>query len=159
MQHPVHVLSLVRMDGPPLLSMQIFKVWCHSESNHVKAYLRHRSTLETNLRVLTHCPSPLQTCPALKVSFLFLLTFSLRPCLHPALDHSPQSPVYWSSHFLQAYASPAHFFLSSTEADSSCLSLAEPSFLIVPFMPRVSNIPWLEDSAFTSSVASLLPEN
>lgn len=125
----------------------------------MKAYLIHRSTLETNLRVLTHCPPPLQTCPALKAFFLFLLTFSLRPCPHPALDHSPQSPVYWSSHFLQAYTSPAHSFISSTVADPRSPPLAEPLFLIVSFLPRVSSMPWLEDSAFTSSVASLLLEN
>lgn len=99
----------------------------------MKAYLVHRSALETNLCILTHCPPPLQTCTALK-GFLFVsLTFRLRP----------KSPVYQSSHFLQAYTSPAHSFISSTVADPSSPPLAAPSFLIVSFLPRVSSIPWV----------------
>lgn len=75
--------------------------------------------------------------------FLYQLRIWLPSCsLTTAPSHLFTGLLIFS---LQAFASPAHSFISSAVADSSCLSLAEPLFLIVPFMPRVSNIPWLED--------------
>ena len=72
-----------------------------------------------------------------------LYSFESLPFCFSHLQIKTQSPVYQSSHFLQAYTSPAHSFISSTVADPSSPPLAGPSFLIVSFLPRVSSIPWV----------------